>query len=367
MLGTSREFARPYEQSEKQARMSRRKKCIIALSGILLAGAALALVLWRRADSGPALLRILPPQADLYALVDFADLQRNPAVRRFLSDPPEFSVADDYRGFVEASGFRYQDDLRQLALARVGSSYVGAARIAVDRSRMLQYLETETSEGTEGTEGTERTERTEETETTVETETTEKTEVLGNTVFTFGRLRPFRLALPEPNLAVFTIGEDNALIEKALARLAQVPQSDSAASELAAAGELPRLSQGNALALIMRTERIFNQGSVEPGSGPFRFGGPLLRGSKALYITVESGLTQLDFEVENLCEDEPAAQRFARMIQSLLVLLRAAPVEGSDPLQGKLAVLLQDVAVQQVSDSVLMHWKWDAETFRRLE
>ena len=339
--------------------MNRRKKWIIALSGILLVGAALALVLWRRsAESGLALLRVLPPQADLYALVDFASLQRNPAVRRFLSDPPKFSLADDYRRFVEASGFRYQDGLRQLALARVGSNYVGAARIAVDRSRMLQYLETENSEGTEGTETNEGTER---------TERTEKSEVLGYTVFTFGRLRPFRLALPEPDLAVFTIGEDNTLIEKTLALLSSGSQSDSAASELAAAGELPRLSRGNAFALVVRTERILNQGSVQPDSGPFRFGGPLLRGSKALYVTVKSGLTQLDFQVENLCEDEAAAERFARTIQSLLVLLRAAPVEESDPMQGKLAVLLQDIAVQQVSDSVLMQWKWDAETFRRLE
>ena len=330
--------------------MSSRKKWIIALSGILLAAAALALVLWRRsAESGLALLRILPPQADFYALADFASLQRNPAVRRFLSDPPDFSVEEDYRRFVEASGFRYQDGLRQLALARIGSNYVGAARIAVDRSRMLQYLSTERNEGTEGT------------------ETTEKTEVLGNTVFTFGQVRPFRLALPEPDLAVFSIGEDNTLIEKALSSLADSRQIDSAASELAAAGELPRLSQGNALALIVRTERMFNQGSVQPGSGPFRFGGPLLRGSKALYVTVQSGLTQLDFQVEVLCEDEAAAARFARMIQSLLVLLRAAPVEESDPAQGKLAVLLQNIAVQQVSDSVLMQWKWDAETFRRLE
>ena len=342
--------------------MSSRKKWTIALSAVLLAGAALALVLWRlSADSATALLRVLPPQADLYALVDFVSLQRNPAVRRFLADPPELAMAQDYRGFIESSGFRYQNDLRQLALARVGSNYVGAARIAVDRSRMLQFLETErteTSEGTEGTEGTESTER---------TERTEKTEVLGNTVFTFGRVRPFRLALPQPDLAVFTIGEDNSLIEQALARLADTPNGDSAATDLAAAGELSRLSQGNALALVMRTERMFNQGSVEPEAGTFRFGGPLLRGSKAVYVTVKSRLTQLDFQVENLCEDDAAAQRSARMIQSLLVLLRAAPLEDEDPSQGKLAVLLQDIAVQQVSDSVLMQWQWDAETFRRLE
>jgi hypothetical protein len=217
---------------------------------------------------------------------------------------------------------------------------------------MLQYLATETSNGTETTDGTKR---------------TEKTEVLGYAVFTFGHIRPFRLSLPEPDLAVFTIGEDTTLIEQTLTRLAAPRAGDSALSDLAAEGDLPRLSQGDAVSLVVRTQQLFKQGSVEPESGSFRFGGPLLRGSKALYVTVRAGLTQLDFQVENRCEDEAAAERFARMIQSLLVLLRAAPAEESDPSRENLAVLLQDIAVQQVSDSVLLQWQWDAETLRRLE
>ena len=118
---------------------------------------------------------------------------------------------------------------------------------------------------------------------------------------------------------------------------------------------------------MVRTERLLNQGSLQPQSGLFRFGGPLLRGSKALYLTVESRLTQLEFQLENRCEDEAAALRFARMIQSLLVLLRAAPLEGADPTQGKLAALLRDISVQQVADSVLLQWQWDAETLRDFE
>ncbi len=330
--------------------MSSRRLWIVALAGILLAAAALALVLWRRsAESGPALFQLLPPEADLYALVDFAALQRNAAVREFLADPPELSMEDDYRRFVRESGFRYQDDLRQLALARLDSNYVGAARIAINRSRMLQYLQNWNSERTEGTGGT------------------EKTEVLGTTVFIFGQVRPFRLALPAPGLAVFTISEDNRLIEKVLALHANGSDRDSAASELAVSGELPRLSQQNALSLVLRSDRLRSQGLPQPESGPFRFGGPLLQGSRALYVAMQSRLAQLDFQVENLCEDEAAAGRFASMMQSLLVLLRAAPVDDPDGLQEKLAILLQDINVQQVSDSVLLRWQWDAEMLRRLE
>ena len=333
--------------------MNRRKTWIIALAGILLAAAALALVLLRRsAESGPALLQLLPAEADLYALVDFAALQRNPAVRELLADPPELSMEEDYRRFVQESGFRYQDDLRQLALARLGSDYVGAARIAIDRSRMLQYLQTANYEGTERTEDTER---------------SEGTEVLGTTVFVFGRVRPFRLALPEPDLAVFTIGEDNRLIEKVLALHADGSARDSAASELTVSGELSRFSQGNAFSLLLRSDRWRSPGLPQAESGPFRFGGPLLQGSRALYVAMQSQLAQLDFQVENLCQDEAAAARFTSMMQSLLVLLRAAPVDDPDGSQEKLAILLQDIHVQQVSDSVLLRWQWGAETLRLLE
>ena len=330
--------------------MNRRKTWIIALAGILLAAAALALVLLRRsAESGPALLQLLPAEADLYALVDFAALQRNPAVRELLADPPELSMEEDYRRFVQESGFRYQDDLRQLALARLGSDYVGAARIAIDRSRMLQYLQTANYEGTEGT------------------ERTEETEVLGTTVFVFGQVRPFRLALPAPDLAVFTIGEDNRLIEKVLALQANGSVRDSAASELTVSGELSRFSQGNAFSLLLRSDRWRSPGLPQAESGPFRFGGPLLQGSRALYVAMQSQLAQLDFQVENLCLDEAAAARFTSMMQSLLVLLRAAPVDDPDGSQQKLAILLQDINVQQVSDSVLLRWQWNAETLRLLE
>ena len=330
--------------------MTTRKKWTIAIAAVLLVSVAIALLLWRRSvESGPALLRVLPAGADLYALANLESFQANPAVRRFLEDPPGVGVSEDYRRFVEASGFRYQDDLRQLALAKLGSNYLGAVRIAANRERMLEYLSTARTANPE------------------ESANPAKTEVLGVTVFTFGQERPFRLALPEPDLAVFTIGDDNSLIENMLIRQASSSADGSGASDLASSGDLPRFTKGDAFALVLRTERLQNQELPQTDSGPFRFGGPLLRGSRALYVTVRSNLTQLDFEVENRCEDPAAAERFARMMQSLLVLLRASPIDQSEGAEQKLSVLLRDISVQQVSDSVLLTWQWDAGTLRRLE
>jgi hypothetical protein len=331
--------------------MSRPKTWIIGLAGTALVGAGLALLLWHRsAQNSYALLRILPPQADLYGWADLASLQGNPAVRRFLADPPDVSVEEDYKRFVEASGFRYQDDLRQLALAKLGSNWVGAARVTLDRSRIRAYLANEANKKTEVT------------------PRTEKTEEEGQAVYVFGQARPFRLALPGGDLAVFTIGEDASLIGQALRRHF-APSADSGAAELMREEQWQRISQGNAVWLVGRMDRLLDPDGPDPAGrdGPFRFGGPLLRGSKALTVMVKSRLTRLEFEVENRCEDAAAAARIARTLQSLLILLRAAPAEESNPEPVKWNALLQDIAVQQVDDSVHVQWQWDAETLRNLQ
>ncbi|MGH9782827.1 MAG: hypothetical protein ACRD88_01470, partial [Terriglobia bacterium] len=220
--------------------MKRRRAWIIGLAGMLLVGAGLALLLWHRStESALDLLRILPPQADLYAWADLASLQGNPAVRRFLADPPELSVEEDYQQFVEASGFRYQDDLRQITLAKLGSNWVGAARVTLNRSRILEYL---ANEATKKTEGAERAERTEE---------------QGQAVFVFGQARPFRLALPGGDLAVFTIGEDSSLIGQALRRHSAAA-ADSGAAELTRGEDWQRVSEANGLWLVGRMDRLLS-------------------------------------------------------------------------------------------------------------
>lgn len=320
--------------------MKNRKIQIIGVAGVLLGAAALAVFLWfRSTEQGLALLRFLPPDADLYGIADLDALQTNPGVRQFLSDPPAFSVEEDYKRFVEATGFHYQDDLRQLALAKLGSNWVGAARVRLDRPRLLRYLESKE---------------------------TEKTEQEGQTVFVLGRLRPFRLALLESNLAVFTVGEDATLIRQALQRRSGgIPDSGAAEMERAETGS--RLPKGSAVWLVGRMDRLLNQDQWQPEFGPFRLGNPLLRGSKTLYASVQSRLTRLEFRVEDRCQDVASAERIGRTLRSLLALLRAMPPDPSNPIQSKLPVLLKDISVQQVEDSVRLQWQWDAETLRNLK
>ena len=323
--------------------MKHRKALVLSIVALLLGIAALALFLWiRSTDRGLALLRFLPPQADLYGLADLAALQTNPGVRRFLSDPPAFSVEEDYKRFVEATGFRYQDDLRHLALARLGSNWVGAARVRLDRQRVLRYLEADATEGIH------------------------RTEEQGQTIFVVGRQRSFRLALPGGDLALFTVGEDATLIGQALRRHAG-KIADSGATELERSQEWTRLPKGDALRLVGQMDRLLNQNQIEPQIGPFSLGNHLLQGSKTLAVSVRSGLTQLEFRVENRCEDAAAAERIARTLRSLLALLQAMPANESDRTQANLPVLLKDVSVEQVGDSVLLHWEWNAETLRNLK
>ena len=320
--------------------MKRRKALVLSIVALLFSAAALALFLWfRSTERSQALLRLLPPQADLYGMADFAALQTNPGVRQFLSDPPAFSVEEDYKRFVEATGFHYQDDLRQLALAKLGTNWVGAARVGLDQPRILRYLE---SRGAE------------------------TSQEQGQTVFIVGQVRPFRLVLLERDLAVFTVGEDATLIQQALLRYSG-GTSDSGAMELERSQEWKRLPNGSALWLVGRMDRLLNQDEWQPQVGPFSLGSQLLRGSKTLTVSVQSRLTRLEFEVENRCQDAAAAERIARTVQSVLVLLRALPPDESNPMQSKLPVLIKDITVEQMEDSVRLHWQWDAETLRNMK
>ena len=320
--------------------MKRRKALVLSMVALLFGAAALALFLWfRSSERSLALLRLLPPQADLYGMADFAALQTNPGVRQFLSDPPALSVEEDYKRFVEATGFRYQDDLRQLALAKLGSNWVGAARVRWDQPRIIRYLESREAA---------------------------KSQEQGQTVFSVGQVRPFRLVLLERDLAVFTIGEDATLIQQALQKYSGAT-SDSGATELDLSQEWKRLPLGSALWLVGRMDRLLNQDEWQPQVGPFSIGNQLLRGSKTLTVSVQSRLTRLEFEVQDRCQDAAAAERIARTVQSLLALLRALPPNESNPMQSKLPVLIKDISVEQVENSVQLQWQWDAETLRRLK
>ena len=320
--------------------MKSRKTQVLVVMAILLGAAALVLFLRNRsADRVLALLEFLPPDADLYVMADLASLQGNPAVRRFLSDPPQVSVEEDYKRFVEAAGFRYQDDLKQLALANLGLGWVGAARVRIDRPRILRYLESENAE---------------------------KSEEQGQTIFVFGQSRPFRLVLLERDLALFTVGGDATLIRSALQRYLG-KGSGSGAEQLRKNADLSRLPKGSALRVVGRMDRLLDRPEWQARFGAFEIGRNLLRGSKTLYASVRSGLTQLDFHVEDRCESATAAERIAKTLRGLLMLLQPRPSDKADPTPGKLTALLANISVEQVQDSVFLQWQWDRETLRKIE
>lgn len=316
------------------------KKRRTLITAVFLWGAvALGVFFWFRTTRlGIPLLQVLPPGADVYALVDLPSLETNPAVRRLLSDPP-FAVDEEYKRFVEATGFRYQDHLKQLALAKLGPDWVGSARIVADRERVVRYMESQgagkLSEG-------------------------------GQTIFVFGRTRPLRLILLERDLVIFAIGANENLIRQALQRY-QGTISESGASEVKRTGELARLPSGSSLWVVGRVERLFSQEEWLPRLGPFAVGRNLFRGSRTLYVSVRSGLTQLDFQVEDRCDSAATAERLTQTLQGMLALVRAMPPDPSEPSQAKLQALLAGISVQQVADSVLAQWQWNADTLRQLQ
>src|SRR5690349_4227116 len=107
----------------------------VALAGVIVVGATI--VLWSvrprpQRDAG-ALFELLPADADVYAIADLAILQSNPVIKKLLADPADASPAADYQNLLRESGFHYQDDLKQLAVAKLGEDWVGVAVVSVDR------------------------------------------------------------------------------------------------------------------------------------------------------------------------------------------------------------------------------------------
>ena len=337
LLGRGVADPAPLDRERTMKRLNYRAICIGA---ILVGFLAVALFFWLpRPDRDRELLQVLPPEADLYAVADLESLQNNPAVRRFLSDPAAFSVEEEYKRFVEATGFRYQDHLRRVAAARLGSDWVGVANVTWEREKILRYLESQGGE---------------------------KSKEQGQTIYSFGRLRRFRLALIGTDLAMFAIGEDGALLRQALARRSG-KITDSAVAELDRANDWSYIPKGSAFWAVASMDRLRRSASWEPRIGPFALGDNVLRGSQAIYLSVQSGLLQLDLQLQNRCDSPGTAARVARTVEGLASLLRTVPSHQSKSFEDKLVVLLAGVSVQQVQESVFLRWKWDAETLRKLE
>lgn len=313
----------------------------IILVGVVLAGiVALSLFLFfAPGSSATALLRFLPPNADLYVVADLEALQSNLAVKKLLADPSSFARDEEYEQFVQGTGFRYQQDLKQLAVAKVGPDWLGAARVRLDRAKVVQRLESQGGE-------------------IIQEE--------GLTIYRYGQVRPFRLVLLQDDLAVFTVGSDADPIRQMVKRF-RGQLADSAGAEMEQANSSGHLSEGGELQVLGRMDRWLDSSDPDPRFRMLELAKAFLKGGKRVYGSVNSGLTALDFRVETECNSPADAGRIAQTFQIFLKLLAAAPRSGSQAIEQKLPALLAGISIQQVQGSVLFEWRWDRETLNLLE
>jgi hypothetical protein len=329
--------------------MKIRKVWTLAVAAALLVTAGVTLFLLRRpARDEMQLLELLPPDLDLYAVADLQSLSGIPVVRRLLSDPPGLGHDAEYDQFIRSTGFRYQDDLKFLALGRSGDDWVGTAWVRIDRARIAQYLD---SQGAE------------------------KGDVQGRTFYTFGRFRPFRLVMLDDrspdSLVAFTVGGDNSRIRQAVERR-RGDLRDSAASEFERSNDRPHLPPGSKLWLIARPERIAGNGGAEARFGSLGLNTGMLRGSKTIYVSLLSGTTRLELHAEDFCDSPASAQRIANSLRGILALLRAMPSNQALP-SGKSGAepdarsILAGISVEQAQQSVMMRWQLDEAVLSFLE
>ncbi|MBI3895685.1 MAG: hypothetical protein HY313_07110 [Acidobacteria bacterium] len=310
----------------------------IAIGAILIGIVALALFFFfRPGSSAAALLRYLPPGADLYVLADLEALQSNLAVRKLLADSPTFARGEEYEQFVQGTGFRYQQDLKQLVVAKIGPDWLGAARVQLDQAKMVQHLKSQGGEA-------------------IQEE--------GLTIYRYGQIRPFRLVFLQDDLAVFTVGSDADPIRQMVKRF-RGQLDDSASIEMEQANSSGHFSGGGQLQVFGRMDRWLISPNPEPRIQVLELAKIFLKGSKRLYGTVKSGLTSLDFHVEAECDSPADAERIAQTSQIFLKMLVAAP--PSQTADQMLPALLSGIAVRSEQASVYFEWRWDRETLSLLE
>jgi len=326
------------ENSEQQPEPTKpkRSKAIWLLGGLLVLAAIAAVVMLRPSASARELLRLLPLGADVYVAADVQALQRNLGVSRFLSDPTIMETDEDYEEFVSGTGFVYQRDLRAVVLAKTGPDWMGAARGDFDRERIIQYLE---SQGAK------------------------KTEELGETIYSFGKVRPFRLVLGENDEALFTAGAGEDAIRQMIRRRQQ-PEAKTAVHEFAQADEGKNFLNGSEVEMVGNAEKMLSSdGTSTLVMSILR---ATLRGSRRIYASADSGLTAIDFRVEVACDNEADAESITTGLNIVMELVQNLPAGNGDGIEQKLPALMEGVTVEQAGKSVVMQWRWDRETSERL-
>ena len=337
------------------SKMKSKKVWTIGILAGLVGAIVVAFLLRHPATQDLELLELLPPDLDIYVVADLQSLGTNPIIQKLLSNPPGFARDEEYERFIQATGFRYEQDLKHLVLAKSGPDWVGAARATVDRPRIIRYMESQGGE---------------------------KKDERGKTVFTFGRSRRFRLVFLDDGsadtLVAFTVGGDDTRIRQAVERrLGRL--KESAAAEIKRARHLTHIPPGSKIWLVGRPERLWGPEGATPQVGPLGLSRNFFKGSQTLYVSIESGPAQLSVRVEDYCDTPASAQRIAGSVQGILALLKALPL-GNVMGPGKAAPrdqskaantntksLLAGVSVEQDQQSVFLRWQLDNNALSFLE
>ena len=302
---------------------------VLLAAGALVAGWVVAL---RSQPDRRALLALLPPGADAYVLLDLAALQSNPFVKSLLADPPDFSPTVEYQQLLRQTGFRYQDDLKQLAAARLGDNWVGAATVDLDRARFIGYLESQGA--VQSSQG-------------------------GHVAYSFGSVRPFRLAFLDDQLVGFSIGPDPSLLAGVLDRSAQ-RASENAAEDLRRGGDFNTFLSARGLTIFARIDRLLETHPEGARVGAFQFGKEWLEGSKTMVAQVDSSPLTLGIHLDDRCDNAASATRIAGGFQTVLAILRAVPSGEASSQDRDRAVLLSALSIRQQGASVLLDWSANA-------
>jgi hypothetical protein len=305
----------------------------IAAAVVVILGTAVSawLILQPFRGDVRSLLALLPPDADAYTVIDLDRLQSNPALKKLMADPPATSLSPEYQQLLSETGFRYQDDLKQVAAAKMGSDWVGAAIVEIEQPRLTEYLE---SQGAL------------------------KSELDDHTVYSFGSERPFHLVLIDDRLVAFGVGGSLELLRDVVGRQSN-RSTASALESLDQLGLLERFPDGSGLWLVAWMDRLLATNPEGPGLGPFQFGKDWWEGSKLVTASILASPLRLDIHLQNQCENAATAERMANALRAVLAILKAVPEGGSGG--RNYGPLLAAIAIRQSDESVLLDWSWNPQ------
>lgn len=332
------QLASQYSTGQPVGKRGRRVWLIVIV--LLLIAATAATLRWVLTPTEPALWRVLPPGADLYIYANLADLRRNPIVAWYLKDGPgmpkpgESSEApeNETRRFIEATGFRYEESLHQLAAARRGDEWVGAASVTIDRGRFEDYLKQRATQVSR----------------------------MGITpVYVFGSQHPLRVAIVSDRELVFSVGASDDALAQALLLLAQRADTVAASGNIAQAMSVPTAEKWRAILprpfwVVGKGEKIFGSGENRPTWGGFLLGEETLAGVESLLVSIESGSVNFGIEGELLCKPGVAPKPLADNLTLLATLMRprAPEANGRD-----LRPVWEAVTISTQDSSVYVNWR----------